>query len=91
MTMRLTGDRNQCQGCKRHFNSTAAFDKHRTGDFGGGRRCLTDDEMLAKGMDKNSAGFWVGSRMGNAALPWTPRSRDQGLVDRQVATSQESA
>jgi len=89
--MRLTGDRNQCQGCKQYFNSTAAFDKHRTGDFGGGRRCLTDNEMLAKGMDRNSAGFWVGSLMPRAGSLWTPRSRDHGSVDRQVATSPENA
>ena len=31
--MKLTGDRNQCQACKEYFNSTHAFDKHRTGDF----------------------------------------------------------
>lgn len=61
--MKLTGDRNQCQGCGEYFNSTFAFDKHRTGAFGKDRRCLTTDEMLAKGMSKNSAGFWISSTM----------------------------
>jgi hypothetical protein len=61
--MRLTGDRNQCQGCKEFFNSTFAFDKHRAGDFGKDRRCLTTEEMDAKGMCKNAAGFWVSSAM----------------------------
>jgi hypothetical protein len=23
------------------------------------RRCLTEEEMLAKGMSKNSRGFWI--------------------------------
>lgn len=66
--MRLTGDRNQCQSCKTYFNSTYAFDKHRVGDFGVDRRCRTEDEMLAKGMAKNSAGFWVSSLMTDNAV-----------------------
>lgn len=56
--MPLSGDRNQCPTCALYFNSTAAFDKHRTGPFSD-RRCLTVDEMAAKGMAKNSAGYWV--------------------------------
>lgn len=60
--MKLTGDRNQCQGCKLYFNSTAAFDKHRTGKHGVDRRCMTQDEMRASGMDQRADGFWVGSR-----------------------------
>lgn len=60
--MKLTGDHNQCQGCKEHFNSTLAFDKHRHGDFGNydnPRRCLTPTQMAAIGMAKNSTGWWV--------------------------------
>ena len=55
----LVGDRNECPSCDELFNSTFAFDKHRTGEFGLNRRCLTAEEMLAKGMAKNCAGFWV--------------------------------
>lgn len=61
--MNLSGDRNHCQGCKEFFNSSFAFDKHRTGDFGKDRRCLTVAEMEAKGMSKNAAGFWISSSM----------------------------
>jgi hypothetical protein len=61
--MKLHGDRNQCQGCKAYFNSTFAFDKHRTGDHGKDRRCLSVDEMTAKGMSQNAAGFWISSAM----------------------------
>lgn len=57
--MNLTGQLNQCQGCKEYFNSNAAFTKHRVGKFGVNRRCMTPEEMLAKGMVKNSRGFWV--------------------------------
>jgi hypothetical protein len=67
--MNLSGDRNQCQGCKEYFNSTFAFDKHRTGDFGKDRRCMTAEEMQARGMVKNAAGFWVSSAMPSDAIP----------------------
>ena len=60
MTRRkLTGDKNQCAGCDEFFNSTAAFVKHRTGDYETGRRCLTVNEMTAKGMVKNSGDWWI--------------------------------
>lgn len=89
--MRLTGDRNQCQGCKEYFNSTAAFDKHRDGRHGVDRRCLSADEMNAKGMAKNSAGFWVGSLMASAGGLYWQNSADQEVVDTDVATHAENA
>lgn len=55
----LTGDRNQCAGCGELFRSTAAFEKHRIGDFGVNRKCRTVDEMANAGMAKNKLGFWV--------------------------------
>jgi hypothetical protein len=64
----LNGDRNQCQGCKEYFNSTFAFDKHRIGQFGIDRRCMTTEEMEAKGMCVNTHGFWVGKQM-----DWNPK------------------
>lgn len=60
--MNLTGDRNKCCGCNEFFNSTAAFDKHRVGEFGSPhdpRRCLKVTEMVAKGMTKNADGWWI--------------------------------
>jgi len=56
---KVSGDRNQCTGCNELFNSSAAFEKHRHGDFGVDRRCMTEQEMRAKKMDKNAAGYWV--------------------------------
>jgi hypothetical protein len=56
------GDVNQCPTCFTVFNSTAAFDKHRVGLFTA-RRCLSDDEMLAKGMGPNRYGRWVSEKM----------------------------
>ena len=68
--MKLRGDHCQCsgppyKGCGEYFNSTAAFDRHRVGPFmpPGLRRCLTVPEMLAKGMVRNSKGFWVSEPM----------------------------
>jgi hypothetical protein len=61
----LRGDHCRCSGppytgCGEHFNSTYAFDKHRTGDYSN-RRCLSPDEMRAKGMVQNAAGWWLSS------------------------------
>jgi hypothetical protein len=63
----LRRDRCLCRTCGELFNSTAAFDAHRTGRYDihvprYGRRCLADDEMLAKGMARNSKGFWLTPR-----------------------------
>lgn len=56
----LRGDRNECPTCGQVFNSSPAFDKHRAGTFSPpGRHCLSPDQMTAKGMAKNKAGFWV--------------------------------
>lgn len=57
--MKVSGDRNQCTGCDQYFNSTAAFDKHRIGAFGVDRRCASVEQMEAKGMVKNAAGYWI--------------------------------
>lgn len=74
----LRGDRNQCPGCNRYFNSTGAFQKHRTGEYGKDRRCMTEEEMIAKGMSINSDGFWIGSKM-------------QGWKEHEKTTGQDSA
>lgn len=66
--MKLSGDRNQCQGCKSYFNSTFAFDKHRRGEHGLDRKCLSIDDMRGKGMSTNAAGFWITSTMSESAV-----------------------
>ena len=70
----LTGDQNQCPGCGEYFNSTYAFDRHRTGRFGVDRRCMTIDEMTARGMSMNKAGFWISS-----SRPSLPADRKPSL------------
>ena len=66
--MKLGYSRNQCGGCSEYFNSTSAFDMHRTGDFGVNRRCMTPQEMEAKKMSKNTDGFWVTRTFDSDAL-----------------------
>lgn len=55
---KLTGDRNQCPTCSELFNSTTAFDKHRTGAYEPDeRRCLSVAEMQARGFTRPD-GYW---------------------------------
>ena len=57
--LKVGESRNQCQGCKQYFNSNAAFELHRIGEHGVDRRCMTVDEMKARGMEVNQAGYWI--------------------------------
>jgi hypothetical protein len=59
--LKLGSRRCQCAACAARFNSVIAFERHRTGRYGHDRRCLTADEMLAKGMAVNAGGYWVTS------------------------------
>jgi hypothetical protein len=60
--MKLRGDRCRCVSCNAYFNSTAAFDKHRSGAYGKDRRCLTPQEMAERGMEQNNDGYWITRR-----------------------------
>jgi hypothetical protein len=55
---RLTGSRCLCRGCNEYFNSVYAFDRHRIWASLIVQRCLTDEEMVGKGMSVNASGFW---------------------------------
>jgi hypothetical protein len=55
----LRGDRNQCPTCQEYFNSSTAFDQHRTGPFDDTRRCLTVAEMQVKNFGKTNDDFWL--------------------------------
>lgn len=53
-----------CTVCHETFNGTHVGDMHRVGDHGvktgpNRRRCLTVDEMEAKGMKRNRLGYWT--------------------------------
>jgi hypothetical protein len=81
--MKLTGSRCQCslppyKGCGEYFNSTRAFDKHRTGSYAAlQRRCLSAAEMTARGMAQNAKGFWVTSLRSDSTMAWTRNSGDR--------------
>jgi hypothetical protein len=74
--MKLTGRRNQCQACKQYFNSTTAFDAHRTGDHGVNRRCRTPAEMEKIGMLLNDAGFWITEKRNDFMDNGTPEQSE---------------
>jgi len=57
--LKLSGQRSKCATCGLHFTSTSSFDDHRTGKIGtSSRRCLSTDELSAKGFEPNALGFW---------------------------------
>jgi hypothetical protein len=53
--MKLSGNRCRCGGCNRYFNSTSAFDRHRSGKPA--ERVCLDPESL--GMVQNAGSFWI--------------------------------
>jgi hypothetical protein len=58
----------RCDACGLRFRSLSAFDMHREGDYSGTsrrkhtRRCLSVEEMAAKGMRRNDHGAWTTGR-----------------------------
>tara|TARA_R110002126_G_scaffold211410_1_gene358010 strand:+ start:2258 stop:2539 length:282 start_codon:yes stop_codon:yes gene_type:complete len=77
INMKLGMSRNQCGACGQYFNSNSSFGKHRTGDFGIDRRCLNVEEMEAKKMEKNAAGFWTNGLM------------DQSIIEKRNAIREQ--
>ena len=62
MQPELRPSSNQCECGEggQFFNTVNTFDMHRVGDFADkSRRCLTIDEMTAKGWRINPYGFWI--------------------------------
>ncbi len=47
-----------CRSCGLYWTSEAAFAAHRVGEYGINRRCLTQDELRAKGFAPNEGGYW---------------------------------
>jgi hypothetical protein len=70
---------NQCSVCSRLFTGIDAFDRHRTGTYGepsDPRRCLSEEEMEAKGFKQSKrTGMWhrgVPLQAGGEALAGAP-------------------
>jgi hypothetical protein len=64
---KLCGNQCQCSGCGELFACVGTFDRHRVGDHGNARRCLSLGEMLAKGWIQNAGGFWIRGHRPNIA------------------------
>ena len=62
----MSGGSWQCEACGKGFRSLSAFDMHRTGEYGSGRRklstrrCMTTAEMRDKRMIVQANGAWSG-------------------------------
>ena len=66
-----------CTGCHRIFASLSAFDLHRTGKFERKkRRCMTEQQMLTRGMVQNAKGWWMRSAF-DGQLPWSVSEEKQ--------------
>lgn len=66
-----------CTACHETFTATSSGDRHRTGSyFPDERRCLTPDEMRAKGMTQNARGHWTN---GGTDARWTDDGRPRSL------------
>ncbi|SAK63490.1 hypothetical protein AWB80_02872 [Caballeronia pedi] len=88
----LSGDRNQCSECGLLFNSSGAFDKHRTGRIGvyegpEARRCLSPSEMRLTGMAVNPAGFWVKALMTEEERERAKAGIDSDLLQVELEAS----
>jgi len=60
---RLTGSRCQCCACGNYFGNVDVFDRHRVGEYGTDRRCLSVEEMTVMGWERNERGFWLKHRL----------------------------
>lgn len=76
---------NECGSCKRDFGSVTAFDMHRVGkheyladaEHPDGRRCLTPEEMVERGMREDKNGRWRSPFKGT---PWWTRAEDSAAA-----------
>jgi len=57
--MKPSGNRCECTACGEYFSSIQAFDRHRVGQHGIDRRCLTVSDLTASGWSKHTRGHWV--------------------------------
>lgn len=64
MTRQPTGKQELCPSCGHLFTGTTAGDMHRVGKFHilagpSRRRCLSEAEMLSRGMSQDIHGVWM--------------------------------
>ena len=47
-----------CMACSKEFRTTAEFDRHRTGQHGKDRHCMTTQEMQDEGWQLTTSNLW---------------------------------
>jgi len=70
-----------CTACGDYFNSTAAFDKHRAGQHGVSRKCMTHEERRSIKMDTNAQGYWVTELRDAGVVHWARHAKLGDTVD----------
>lgn len=79
---RLTGIRCRCSCCGERFNSVSIFDRHRVGSYqecSALRRCLSIDEMVVRGWERNARGFWIERQRIDVPLRSSDQLRGAGI------------
>lgn len=84
-----------CPACHQTFTGTSAGDKHRVGDHAvsrgpNRRRCLTPDEMRARGMGQNGRGQWTATTERDPRFAQTPQRADLGKTPAAAQSSPPS-
>lgn len=59
-----------CSSCHKSFSSIANFDDHRTGDYDEGRRCYTEEELLALRVGKGTRPRFKAAEQKNGRVVW---------------------
>jgi len=67
-----------CVTCHMSFTSTSGFDRHRTGAFDDGRRCKTEQELLAANWSCSDDGNKVWRLPGSTGTAWWEKNKNKG-------------
>jgi hypothetical protein len=70
-----------CRACGEFFNSVSVFDEHRRAG-----RCLSGDEMRARGWLVSTAGFWITRLRGEPRMEARTRGQNSPLQAEPVST-----
>lgn len=69
---------NLCTGCGRKFRSVSAFDLHRTGSYyRRERKCISEAEMIQKGMVQQKNGCWSSAGPESSIVAWEKKEDEE--------------
>ena len=69
----------ECAGCGSGFGGLTLFDKHRVGQPGE-RRCLTADEITARGWHQDDRGLWKAAAPATMAFAGVSVGANRGVA-----------